>query len=747
MVPATPKTSAAKSRLQAFYRDLAELHDTSGPWDAVFITGDLVSTGTTDEYQSLTEQLGELLEELRELGSTPVVLAVPGNHDVLRPRGRLPFKLTSVLWDMDELHHALWKPDTDEQGLGKFIEEAFHSYDQWSEGQALPRPKIYKRGGLPGDFAATVPLGKRSVGVVGLNTAFLQLTAGYDYDFRDRIALDPLQLEKACGENPDAWASKHDACLLLTHHPASWLSPESRIAFYGEVMPPGRFAIHLCSNAQTNKTECMQDGPALLVQAPPFTDDSNESGYNVGTLQLIPCAEPVTLLPRRFVAGKRATFAADPLASTLPLSTFGRISPLANESDPEGRDLTRIQKRPRAPLRVEFLEIQNFRCVEQLTINFEQLSRMPGEWTCLAGINGAGKSSILQALALVLLGEPFCRELGGDRLEHYRRLVGAKREDAQIRAWVRKDRTQNYIELNLGGKDPFSSRAGSVYLQGMFDFWKDMRSRVVLAYGAARNLSDFLDTRYSSLTQDVRRLMTLFDPLTQIASAEFLLGKQSPEQKNLRPLFESLLRKVFGETLGMETVKGRVVFTTTGEPVEAIDLPDGFRSTIAWLADLCSCWCEKSPKQAAGGKPEEIEAIVLIDEIDLHLHPSLQRTIVPQLRQALPRVQWVVSTHSPLVLSSFDTAEIVALDRTVPGGVRFLDRQILGLTTDQVYEWLMETPPTSAALEHELAKPARKMSISDDELEEMLLVSPDVNSEGAKKLARERKERLKRLKS
>ncbi len=196
----------------------------------------------------------------------------------------------------------------------------------------------------------------------------------------------------------------------------------------------------------------------------------------------------------------------------------------------------------------------------------------------------------------------------------------------------------------------------------------------------------------------------------------------------------------------MKSGKGRVVFTTRGEPVGAIDLPDGFRSTIAWLVDLCSCWCEKFPDKAASRKPEDIEAIVLIDEIDLHLHPSLQRTIVPQLRRALPRVQWVVTTHSPLVLSSFDSAEIIALDRTEPGGVRFLDRQILGFTTDQVYEWLMETPPTSAALEQELATTVRKMAVSDEELAEMMVVSTDVNDEDAKKLTQMRRERLKRLK-
>ena len=108
------------------------------------------------------------------------------------------------------------------------------------------------------------------------------------------------------------------------------------------------------------------------------------------------------------------------------------------------------------------------------------------------------------------------------------------------------------------------------------------------------------------------------------------------------------------------------------------------------MADLCAAWCEKFPERARKGRPQDIDALVLIDEIDLHLHPSLQRILVPRLRETLPRVQWVVSTHSPLILSCFDSAEIVALDRTEPGGIRFLDRQILGFSTDEIYQLLLD---------------------------------------------------------
>jgi hypothetical protein len=258
-------------------------------------------------------------------------------------------------------------------------------------------------------------------------------------------------------------------------------------------------------------------------------------------------------------------------------------------------------------------------------------------------------------------------------------------------------------------------------------------------------LSDFVDTRYNGLGADVRRVMTLFDPLTQVISAEVLLSKHNAAKTPLLRLFEPLLRQVFGGALGVGDRDGQFVFTARDGPLEAIDLPDGFRSSIAWLADLCAAWCEKFPKRAAKGDPADIEALVLIDEIDLHLHPSLQRTLVPRLREALPHVQWVVTTHSPLVLSSLDTAEIVALDRDEPSGVRFLDRQILGFTTDQIYTWLMGTPPTSAAMEQELARNGTPGPHSEEEVVELLMMSPEVSADEAKEQARQRRERLKRL--
>ena len=131
---------------------------------------------------------------------------------------------------------------------------------------------------------------------------------------------------------------------------------------------------------------------------------------------------------------------------------------------------------------------------------------------------------------------------------------------------------------------------------------------------------------------------------------------------------------------------------------------------------------------------------MLIDEIDLHLHPTLQRGLVPRLRKAFPKVQWIVTTHSPLVLANFDNNEIIALDRNYDGNVRRLDRQIMGFTSDQIYEWVMGTPPTGEAIEEVLEANENSGQPTDDAVAELLDVSPNVSEPEAR-------DRVKKLKT
>ena len=201
----------------------------------------------------------------------------------------------------------------------------------------------------------------------------------------------------------------------------------------------------------------------------------------------------------------------------------------------------------------------------------------------------------------------------------------------------------------------------------------------------------------------------------------------------------ALLRKVIGEEeLGQigGSSSAPLSFRRGGAALETLDLPDGFRSTVAWLADLCIAWHEGGSRRSRD--PADIVGIVLIDEIDLHLHANLQRSLVPRLRAVLPKVQFIVTTHSPLVLSSFDRRELVIFDRDNEAGIRELNRQLFGLSMDDIYQWLMDTSPESPVMEAMLHDADPKAAV-------LLAQSPTTTEREAEEKVSRRRAFLKRL--
>jgi energy-coupling factor transporter ATP-binding protein EcfA2 len=401
-----------------------------------------------------------------------------------------------------------------------------------------------------------------------------------------------------------------------------------------------------------------------------------------------------------------------------------------------------------APVYVESLRLKDFGCFESIKLDFNRVSTLDGRWTCIAGINGSGKSTILRALGVALLGNPLALELGGERLNRMCRLDDRlKRRRSEIQVQLKEGDSDESHKLNLfidGGR--IVSKSESVGPPA--SDWDRIRPVVIAGYGATRNLSSRIDSGGENLSLDVRRQITLFDPLSQLAGAEVLVGRQAPNWAFVE-LFRKVVQQVFDTDLQValsSPPSGIDFIVSKKDYVEAIDLPDGFRSAAAWIADLCSIWCEKAQSLAEGANPADIFGIVLIDEIDLHLHPSLQRALVPRLRKVFPKVQWIVTTHSPLVLANFDVNEIIALDRDRDGNVRELDRQILGFTSDEIYEWLMGTRPIGAEIEEEVRKSDEGVGKDQEELAGLMRVSPDANGEAAQKQVSEFKEILKSLK-
>ena len=102
-----------------------------------------------------------------------------------------------------------------------------------------------------------------------------------------------------------------------------------------------------------------------------------------------------------------------------------------------------------------------------------------------------------------------------------------------------------------------------------------------------------------------------------------------------------------------------MVVTKAGTQLRLDQLSDGERNLIALTGELARRMAIAAPQSES---PRELESVVLIDEIEQHLHPGLQREVLPRLRRAFPNVQFIVTTHSPQVLSTAPRDAIVAVD-------------------------------------------------------------------------------------
>jgi hypothetical protein len=112
-------------------------------------------------------------------------------------------------------------------------------------------------------------------------------------------------------------------------------------------------------------------------------------------------------------------------------------------------------------------------------------------------------------------------------------------------------------------------------------------------------------------------------------------------------------------------------------------LSDGYRAFLGWVGDLLYHVCMTCP---SGKKLVENRGIVMIDEIDLHLHPEWQMHVLPTLANALPKIQFIVTSHSPLIVGSLEWMNIVTMQPD-PGQATRIERiaqAVHGLDADQV---------------------------------------------------------------
>ena len=179
-------------------------------------------------------------------------------------------------------------------------------------------------------------------------------------------------------------------------------------------------------------------------------------------------------------------------------------------------------------------------------------------------------------------------------------------------------------------------------------------------------------------------------------SVEDVENEELRENHNYRDERLEAVRKAISSLLGEEFSKLRVrrsplrmTVTKQGQELIINQLSDGEKCLLAMVGDLARRLAIANPGLS---DPLQGSGVVLIDEIELHLHPKWQREIIPALTRTFPNCQFIVTTHSPQVISQVKPEGIYILERTDAGIVAMRPESSYGRDSNRILEDLMDTP-------------------------------------------------------
>jgi len=305
---------------------------------------------------------------------------------------------------------------------------------------------------------------------------------------------------------------------------------------------------------------------------------------------------------------------------------------------------------------IEKLELQNFKCFDQLTIEFsttdkataltdDENSSAEAPWILFLGENGVGKSSILKAFTIGLAGREYLAELG---------LTGVD--------LLKDGEDTGFIKLHLvGGIAPvhvtFTRRAlTSNIALPLINF---------VAYNAIR--PKYTPPHIIAENSDHRgaKARSLFDFTSSFIDCEAWL-QALPEDRfdRVALTLKDLMSLQNEDQIAMED--GRAIVEIGGQQLSVDKLSDGYQSIFYMAIDIMAAI-------ELEGLPFELsEGMIIIDEIGAHLHPRWRMEVVGKLRKAFPKMRFVVSTHEPLCLRGIKMGEAVVLERDEDYNIRLL---------------------------------------------------------------------------
>lgn len=320
---------------------------------------------------------------------------------------------------------------------------------------------------------------------------------------------------------------------------------------------------------------------------------------------------------------------------------------------------------PATPVQIDTLELQNIRGLQHLQFNPAQAEEGHGQWTVILGENGVGKTTLLRSLAVALRNssDPTIWPPG-----------------AFSNSWLRQGGNADVIHeaaisVSMNGYAPQRTVIKQNGSTSVKQTPAQTRARIVplFAYGCRRGSALGGASRKLDLSENEGpEIATLFDTGADIIHAETWLTKldsaASKDAANAQLL--ETIKKALCEFLDIAQISieadGIFITERTGLRLPFEMLSDGYLTSAGWFLDLIARWLTLAQKNQIVITPDfmqHMRGLVLIDEIDLHLHPAWQIEIVSRTRSALPQMSFVVTTHNPLTLVGAKAHEIWMLER------------------------------------------------------------------------------------
>ncbi len=392
---------------------------------------------------------------------------------------------------------------------------------------------------------------------------------------------------------------------------------------------------------------------------------------------------------------------------------------------------------------VKHLRLTNVRVFHEAEFNFQ-----PG-MNLLVGVNGVGKSTVLDVLR-ILFSQIMPKFSGSTD-----KPIKFKDSDISVNS-LNKDFLETRIFCNIGqAKLEYS---GNYYKKSYVAYLQEEREKKALANSGSIGVDpiEIFETEIQKQTL----LAIYFSPYRSIlnstkprlksdispAHAEALEARQlklkdfvdwwqarkklaeeglGSGQTILNALEQAVTEFLGCSNLHVDEKKKTLLIEKSGVTLDVKQLSDGERGILALVLDLTKRLAQANPYLENPAK--EGKAVVLIDELDLHLHPKWQRTIVDQLTRTFPNCQFIATTHSPQIISQVQPASITFLVRERDQVVVRPAKQAYGLDTNWILENLMGVDSRP--------KPTQELI---DQIENLL-------QEGELKLAREILKKLRKM--